>query len=100
MFSPLGKRFAAGGLWHRAAVALVTLAVTLFVYVVWQKMVCTIPVPSALPFFAAGINAEGGSTRRNPNEGTKDIDAGQGWSDGRAAGGICMTGTEAVSGPG
>ena len=73
---PPGKRFAAGGLRHRAVVALAILAVTLFVSATRQKMVYTIPVLAALLFFAAGIDADVRSTRQNLDEGAKDLDAG------------------------
>ena len=71
-----GRGFQAGGLLRRAAVALAVLAPTLFVSVVWQKMVYTIPVLAVLLFFAAGTSAGAGPTRRNIDEGATGHDAG------------------------
>lgn len=60
---------------YRALIALIILAVTLAVSVIWQKMVYTIPVLAVLLFLAAGIKElDDGSTRRNLDEETTDID--------------------------
>ena len=64
---------------YRALIALIILAVTLAVSVIWEKMVYTIPVLAVLLFLAAGIKElDDGSTRRNLDEETTDIDTGAG----------------------
>lgn len=76
MLSLLGRRLGSGGFLYRALIALVILTVTLAVSVIWQKMVYTIPVLAVLLFLAAGIKDLGdGSTKRNLDEETADIDA-------------------------
>ena len=54
---------------YRAIVSVVILPVTLFMSIVWQKMVYTIPVLGVLLFFAAGIKAPG------EGPGTRNVDA-------------------------
>lgn len=68
---------------YRALIALIILAVTLAVSAIWQKMVYTIPVLAVLLFLAAGIKElDDGSTRRNLDEETTDIDTDAGVDSG------------------
>ena len=65
-----------GGILQRAAAALVILAITLFVSVVWQKMVYTIPVLAVLLYFAAGVRTDGATTKRNLDQEGTDFEVG------------------------
>ena len=61
---------------YRSIVALIILAVTMVVSVIWQRMVYTIPVLAVLLFLAAGLNGiSGNSTVRNLDEDAPDIEA-------------------------
>lgn len=55
---------------YRALIAVIILAVTLAVSVIWKKMVYTIPLLAVLLFLAAGIKCPGGGfSKRNLDEG-------------------------------
>ena len=66
------------GFLQRVVVALIILAVTLCVSVIWQKMVYTIPVLGVLLFLAAGLKTDAGTSRQNLDEDVADhdVDAG------------------------
>ena len=63
---------------QRVIVAAVILAVTLAVSVIWQRMVYTIPVLACLLFLAAGLKADGSTTRRKLDDDAADLDLGDG----------------------
>lgn len=65
-----------GGILQRAFAALVILAVTLFVSVVWQKMVYTIPVLAVLLYFAAGVRADGATRKQNLDQDGSEFEVG------------------------
>ena len=72
----LGQEFRSRMFLYRLIVALVILAVTICVSVVWQKMIYTIPVLAVLLFLFAGIKGLGSNaTTRNLDEDSPDIDA-------------------------
>ena len=75
MLSLLGQEFGSRSFLYRAAVAVVILTITLAVSAIWGQMVYTIPVLAVLLFLAAGLKGlSGGTTSRNLDEGTTDLD--------------------------
>ena len=75
MRSLLGQDFRASSFLYRTVVAMIVLAITLAVSIIWEKMVYTIPVLAALLFLAAGLKGiSGSSTRRNLDQDAVDLD--------------------------
>ena len=75
MISQLGQEFSARSFLCRTLVAVIVLAATIAVSVIWEKMVYTIPVLAALLFLAPGLRGISGSTsRRNLDQESVEID--------------------------
>lgn len=75
MISQLGQEFSARSFLSRTLVAVIVLAATIAVSVIWEKMVYTIPVLAVLLFLASELRGISGSTsRRNLDRESVEID--------------------------